>query len=143
MSYELKAIIEYDAARLEIKSLAKQISDSTAVYNDVGFFKAKKCTRSDDKQCFELLWDWNAKNLAYESHTCGWGSGDDDDCCPEPPDGEEPTALCDYCKVTQQLVDDRKAARKRFGIAKTRLSRIARDYRNSTELHVDELWSAK
>lgn len=138
MSYELKAIIEYDEARLEIIRLGNEIGRSTEGKNSAGHYQ-KKCTRPDEIQCFELLWDWNSKHLEYEK----WNNSQYpyEECGDEPelPEGEDPPELCEYCKITQQLVDDRKSAKKRFGIAKTRLSRIARDYRNSTVLHVDEV----
>lgn len=52
------------------------------------------------------------------------------------PEYREP---CEQCKKALQIFKDLEPAKKRFGIAKTRLSRIARDYRNSTVLGVDEL----
>jgi hypothetical protein len=138
MSYELRAILEYDAARLEIIRLGDEISKSTWVSGEK-YFGRRKCTSDTEKQCFELLWDWNTKHLEYDR----WNNScyPYEECGDEPelPEGDEPPVLCECCKVTQQLVDDRKAAKKRFGIAKVRLSRIARDHRNSTVLQVPEL----
>lgn len=135
MSYELKAIIEYDAARLEIIHLGNEISKSTSIYDSIGMAVSRKCTESDDNQCFERLWAWNKQKSLYEQ----WEKYCYEEDYVDPPDGEEPPELCECCKITQQLIDDRKAAKKRFGIAKTRLSRIARDHRNSTVLCVDEI----
>lgn len=138
MIYELRAILEYDAARLEVIQLGKEINESTERKNEHGYF-VRRCTSDTEKQCFELLWDWNAKHREYDR----WNNScyPYEECGDEPelPEGEEPPALCECCKVTQQLVDERKAAKKRFGIAKVRLSRIARDHRNSTVLHTDEI----
>jgi hypothetical protein len=137
MSYELKAILEYDAARLEIISIGEQITDSTQRINEHGYY-VRRCTSDTEKQCFELLWGWNTKHLEYDRwNNSHYGYEESEE--PELPEGEDPPDLCECCKITQHLVDDRKAAKKRFGIAKTRLSRIARDYRNSTVLHVDEI----
>jgi hypothetical protein len=138
MSYELRAILEYDAARLEIIRLGEQISESTQRMNEHGYY-VRRCAADTEKQCFELLWDWNTKHLEYDR----WNNSKYpyEECGDEPelPEGEDQPELCECCKLTQQLVDDRKAAKKRFGIAKTRLSRIARDHRNSTVLVVPEL----
>lgn len=129
MSNELKAILEYDAARLEIIRLGHAISESTVGKN--GPHAIYACTSGKETPCFELLWTWNKENSIYEywlEHASGFDSEP-----PTTPDGEEPPELCECCKVTQSLVDARKAAKKRFGIAKARLSRIARDHRNKTE----------
>lgn len=137
MSYELRAIIEYDAARLEIITLKNEISKSTEKLSEGGYY-VRKCTADTEKQCFELLWDWNTKHREYDRwNNSNYGYLESEE--PELPDGDEPPELCECCKITQDLVDKRKTAKKRFGIAKTRLSRIARDYRNSTVLGVTEL----
>lgn len=130
MSYELRAILEYDAARREVIDLAHQISDSTCDNSNV--FYSRKCKAETENPCFELLWDWNRKHLEYDRWNNSAFPYDEDSEEPELPEGEEPPELCECCKVTQSLVDARKEAKKRFGIAKTRLSRIAREHRKST-----------
>lgn len=125
MSKELDLILEYERARREIKRLGIEIQESTHhPFNPQDFYRPK-CTEfkvNNDTQCFELLWDWNRKSRNIEKYQ--------DDDLPEP-DGEEPPNLCEFCKITQSLVNQRKAAKKRFGIAKMRISRFASGYISS------------
>ncbi len=113
MSYELRSIIEYDAARIEVKKLTKKIGISL-------------------NSCSEY---YNDNCIAHINLYNKWERQGDGGTMEEP----EFISPCDECKKTFELFKERSEARKLFGIAKVRLSRIARDYRNSTVLHVDEI----
>lgn len=120
MPKELDLILDYERARREIKSLGDEIQKSTHYpFNEQDFYKPK-CTESVDNQapCFERLWDYNRMLRSREPE--------------DRPYEDEKPELCEFCKITQSLVDQRKAAKKRFGIAKMRISRFASDYIKST-----------
>ncbi len=116
MAKELDLILNYERARREIKSLGDEIQKSTHYpFNKQDFYRPK-CTEASDNQaqCFERLWDYNRRLRSMEPED-------------RPYDDEKPD-LCEFCKITQSLVDQRKAAKKRFGIAKMRISRFASNY---------------
>lgn len=134
MSNELKAILEYDAARLEIrksqgliaKSMARPCESRTQILTIESYAPFDDQTlpiESFEKQtfaaCINLLYSQNKDRREAEY-------------CHEDFDEERPE-LCARCKELDGHIQDKKAAKKRFGIAKVRLSRIARDYRNKTE----------
>lgn len=133
MPKELNLILDYERARREIKRLGVEIQESTHhPFNPQDFYKPK-CTEASDNQapCFERLWAWNSAHKIYTDWV-GDGYRVDDDG-PDAPYGDEPPELCELCKITQSLVDQRKAAKKRFGIAKMRISRFASDYIKALE----------
>lgn len=117
MSYELRAILEYDAARIAINELKKPLFN---LFQNCDF-APYLYTNSDN--CIRLMRRYEAweRDENYE--------GDE-------PEYRHP---CEKCKQALAIFADLKPARKRFGIAKTRLSRISRDHRNSTVLCVDDL----
>lgn len=117
MSYELRAILEYDAARLAINELKKPLADLFENCDHAPYMYANA------DNCIRLMRQYAAweRDENYE--------------------GDEPEyrTPCEKCKQALDIFDALKPARKRFGIAKVRLSRIARDHRNSTALHADEI----
>ena len=121
MPKELDLILDYERARREIKILGDEIQKSIHYpFNEQAFYKPK-CTEARDNQapCFERLWDYNTRLISMEPED-------------HPYDDEKPD-LCEFCKITQSLVDQRKAAKKRFGIAKMRISRFASDHIKALE----------
>jgi len=121
MAKQLDLILNYERARREIKRLGVEIQESTHhPFNPQDFYKPK-CTEVSENQspCFERLWDYNTRLRSREPED-------------RPYDDEKPD-LCEFCKITQSLVDQRKAAKKRFGIAKMRISRFASDYIKALE----------
>lgn len=115
MSYELKAIIEYDAARLEIKEIKKPLYD---LFHSCEFEN----------------YPYTGNCIKIHREYLKWENSWDDEM--DEPEYREP---CEQCKKALQIFKDLEPAKKRFGIAKTRISRIARNYSNSTVLGVDEL----
>jgi len=125
-----KAIFEYDAARKQIIEIGRDISDSIGVY--VGDIYRKKCTCGnksenpfDDTDCVPLLYKWNMDSREYDR----WKNRThyyEEDFEPDGPESEEPPELCEAGKLTDKLIQERKAAKKRFGIAKRRLSALAK-----------------
>ncbi len=123
MSYELKAILEYDAARLEIKEIKKPLPDLLDGCDHAPYMY------KDLDNCIRLMHRYRTweKYSDMEWHSA-YGM--------EEPEFRTP---CETCKKALAIFDELKPAKKRFGIAKVRLSRIARDHRNSTVLAVPEL----
>jgi hypothetical protein len=123
MSYELKAILEYDAARLEIKEIKKPLADLFECCDHAPYMykQLDNCIRLMHRY---QLWERHSDN----EHHSAYGM-----------DEPEYRTPCEKCRKALAIFDDLKVARKRFGIAKVRLSRIARDHRNSTVLCVDEI----
>lgn len=123
MSYELKAILEYDAARLAIKELKQPLCDLLE-----GCDRAPYMYKDEDN-CIRLmhryrLWE---KYSDVEWHKA-YGM--------QEPEYRSP---CESCKKALAIFDELKSARQRFGITKVRLSRIARDHRNSAVLCADQI----
>ena len=123
MSYELQAIIEYDLARLAIKEIKKPL------YNLFDNCEHSPYHYSDSDNCVRLmhkyaLWEKNSDNEYHSAYAM------------EEPEHRTP---CETCKKALEIFEQLKPARKRFGIAKTRLSRIARDYRNSFVLQLEDI----
>lgn len=123
MSYELKAILEYDAARLEIKEIEKPLADllEGCDYSPYMYKDADNCIRLMRKYQHWERYSGNEFHPSFEM------------------DEPEYRTPCETCKKALAIFDELKPARKRFGIAKVRLSRIARDHRNSSVLQVPEL----
>jgi len=132
MSYELKAILEYDAARISIIN-AKE---------DIGIAIAAECKNTEvisaleSSSCIDRLYAHNTYVKCYSENEGEIDYGYHVEYMAKP--GETPT-LCERCKALDEKIQLRKLCKKRFGIAKVRLSRIARDHRNSTAIHVDEI----
>jgi hypothetical protein len=113
MSDHIKAILEYDAARLEIKKL------KAPLYDLLGGCDFEEY--SGKNNCIKLM-------RAYHV----WENNDVDY------DEPEYRAPCESCQKALEIFKQLAPAKKRFGIAKTRLSRIARDYRNSDFIYLPE-----
>lgn len=122
------AIAEYEAARIEIKNIAEQIGLSIGEYANDKYIKKCACdNHSDDifadTDCVKMLWAWNKQYAADREE---WESAGGSLCGPFEPDVPPAPVLCEAGKITQKLVDDRKVAKKRFGIAKRRISAMAK-----------------
>jgi len=120
MSYELRAILEYDAARQEINNIKKPLGEFLS--------DCKYADYSQENNCIKMMrayakWEKYSGNEFYPTY-CDM---------PEP----EHRAPCESCQKALAIFDELKPARKRFGIAKTRLSRIARDHRSSLVLSTE------
>lgn len=119
MSKELDLILEYERARREISILKKEIITSICANpHDYASCNNLKCLNPIVKNgnvhepCITAVWEYNKLDSDYKDEI------------------EEPY-LCESCRITQSLVDQRKAAKKRFGIAKMRISRFASGYLSS------------
>ena len=121
------AIYQYSFWQSEIKRLRKAISAASLTElgfdseSGVSFGGERLCAAQEARltiesylphsipeektTCIERLWEENRLEL-----------NEDDDC--------EPQELCESCAKVQALVDERKNARKQFGIAKTRVSNL-------------------
>ena len=113
MQKSLYLILEYERARREMKRISDQIPVS--IYDG---FAQLKCLSPVEvpgnvfEPCITSVWEYNKLDSEYQDEL------------------EEPW-LCESCRVTQSLIDQRKAAKKRFGIAKMRISRNAAEYLKS------------
>jgi len=116
MPHNLKAILEYDAARLAIKELKKPLSALLESCDHAPYMY------KDADNCIRLI-----NKYHY------WEKYSDIECHPsygiEEPEYRAP---CEACKNAIAVFDELKQARKRFGIAKARLSRIACEHLKST-----------
>lgn len=121
MQKALDLILEYERARREISSLSKQIECSIYVGRNPYVFETYfdlKCNApivtsgNVEAPCITAVWEYNKMDSEYQDEL------------------EEPW-LCESCRVTQDLINQRKAAKKRFGIAKMRISRNAAEYLKS------------
>jgi len=116
------AIYQYEVARRDISALTDKISSATGETDqDNGFYTANCRDVREGNDCISRSWERNRKqHYAQFAHDeCGVdGLGDVE---------QLPTVtLCPACIFVQQLVDDRKEAKKRFGIAKRRISQMGR-----------------
>lgn len=121
MPKELDIILEYERARSEIASLTRQIDGSIYIgrhpfvfetYFDLKCKKPIKGPGNVEAPCITAVWEYNKLDSEYQ-------------------DEQEEPWLCESCRVTQDLINQRKAAKKRFGIAKMRISRFASDHLKS------------
>lgn len=117
----LKAILEYDAARIEIERIKKPLAEYLCGCDFEPYVKGSN-------NCIILMHRYSMweKYSGYEYSS--YYEVDE-------PEYREP---CDCCKKALVIFDELRPARKRFGIAKVRLSRLARDYRNSFQLTTGE-----
>lgn len=123
MSHELKAILEYDASRLEVERIKKPLGELLADCTYAPYHE------KESDNCIRLM----HRYATWEN--CSGNEYSDYYEMDEP----EFRSPCEACQKALAIFDELKPARKRFGIAKTRLSRIAREHRNSTVIHADEL----
>jgi hypothetical protein len=122
------AIVEYEAARKQIIQLGSEISKSMIDWDKVEFAPSCICSQHNF-DCVGALYKWNLANREYERYINRTHYYEEDQE-PDAPDGEEPPELCEAGKITDKLIQDRKAAKKRFGIAKRRLSALAKSLAN-------------
>lgn len=129
------AIVEYEAARKQIIQLGDDIGKSIGSFDHGHYIQSCTCgiesdNPLDDTDCFRLLYKWRKAAREYDK----WNNSryPYEECGDEPdlPCGEEPPKLCEAGKITDKLIQDRKSARKRFGIAKRRLSALAKPFAN-------------
>lgn len=121
MAKELDLILEHERARQEISSLTKKIECSIYIGRHPSVFETYYDLRCKNPitdpgnviaPCITAVWEYNKLDSEYQEEK------------------EEPW-LCESCRVTQDLINQRKAAKKRFGIAKMRISRFASDHLKS------------
>jgi hypothetical protein len=131
-----QAIVEYDAARKQIIQLTDQIGNSIGSVVKGNYTTACTCGITsdhplDDTDCIMLLYKWNRD---YQSYREVREDSGENLMGPLDPDMPPKPVLCEAGKLTDKLIQDRKAAKQRFGIAKRRLSSLARGLaENSTQ----------
>lgn len=104
------AIAEYENWRQEIVQLTSAIGDAASHSGGC----SASCSNIDgDETCIARQWE-NNKEARYV-----------EECTGERTEAEQ-VDLCCSCKEVQRLVYKRKLAKKYFGIAKRRISQIAR-----------------
>ena len=124
------AIFQYESWRQKIKELTASIGEAAqtpidnngnggmSLCENIGLAKSNNSIPFGGITCIEAMWDMN-RELATDY--------EDDDEVNTPADlvGDyEP--MCKSCEEVQKLVDERKAAKQQFGIAKRRLSQIGK-----------------
>lgn len=114
MIKELKAILEYDAARIAVRESKRTLPDllENCAYSPY--------MHKDGDNCIRLM----RKYAHWEKYS---GREHHPSYCMDEPEFRSP---CDNCQKALAVFEDITLAKKRLGIAKTRLSRIARDCRN-------------
>lgn len=113
------AIAEYEIARKDIAALTDKISISIGETDpENGFYTANCHDVIEDKDCIARSWEQNRKRhyAQMEKENCDPLGGDIEQL--------PPVELCPACHEVQRLVDLRKESKKRFGIAKRRLSQM-------------------
>lgn len=114
-----KAIAEYEMARRDILALTDKISRAIGETDpEDGFYTANCRDTREGKDCITRSWDRNRKQhyAQIEKENCDPLGGDIEQL--------PPVELCPACHEVQSLVDLRKESKKRFGIAKRRLSQM-------------------
>lgn len=116
------AIYQYAVARRDISSLTAKISMATGETDpEDGFYTANCRDVRDGNDCISRSWAQNRKQhyAQMEKDECGVDGMGDVEQLP-------PVELCSACTEVQRLVDLRKEAKKRFGIAKRRIAQMGR-----------------